>query len=75
MLTRTVLPAVHPTPLRRYRLDGLPNATGDSYSLWLNEMVDHFGVTADLSLLHAAATDIVSAFKADITGKAGLLLF
>ena len=53
----------------RYRLDGLPNATGDSYSLWLNEMVDHFGVTADTSLLQAAATDIVSHFKSDITGK------
>ena len=53
----------------RYRLDGLPNTTGDSYSLWLKEMVNEFGVTADTSLLQSAATDIVSHFKSDITGE------
>ena len=50
-----------------YRVAGAVNSTSDAYSLWLAELVAHFGVTADAQYL-SSPPKLLAAFKSQITG-------
>ena len=50
-----------------YRVAGAVNSTSDAYSLWLAELVAHFGVTADAQYL-SSPPKLLASFKSQITG-------
>jgi hypothetical protein len=50
-----------------YRVTSAVNSSSDSYSLWLSEMVAHFGVVVDASALHDVPS-LLGKYREQITG-------